>query len=159
MAHSFKKNAAGGYSTASSEKTDKRIWHKRLRTIELQNLNIINENEEINIPIVHEVSDTWAMNKDGKHIYFTQDSIRKEINGFISGLMNSLDRELYFKNKNHWIVKEFFKYFKIIKFDNKIFTITDKQKKIYNIFYEETYKKIIFKNFKMCLQNNYLRNN
>lgn len=135
MAHSFKKNAAGGYAEAFSEKKDKRIWHKRLRTVELQKLSVVNKDEEIIMPIVHEVSDPWTMNKDGKHIYFTPSSVRKEINGFISGLMNSSDKELFFKNNDHWVIKEFCEYFKIKKVSNKILYITDKQKEKFVIYF------------------------
>ncbi|MDR1976089.1 MAG: hypothetical protein LBQ18_03790 [Campylobacteraceae bacterium] len=129
MAHSYKKNAAGGFTTSTSEKKDKRIWHKRLRAAQLQKLNISKDVENQIMPAINEVSDPWDMDKDGKHIYCTEISIRKDINGYFSGLKNSSDKEVYFENNsNSYVIKDFLEYFKINKMSNKLFNITDKQK-------------------------------
>jgi hypothetical protein len=59
---------------------------------------------------------------------FTEASLRQEINSFISGLINSFDKEYYFANIYSFIKRTFFEYFSIHTFDEKIFTITDEQK-------------------------------
>ncbi|GHV95762.1 hypothetical protein AGMMS50293_20820 [Spirochaetia bacterium] len=91
MSRSHKKTAAGGNATSSSEKFDKRTWHKKMRNLELQKLNPQNNLEEQILPIVKEASDPWLMSKDGKGIHFLKTEIRKDIDAYINSLYNGID--------------------------------------------------------------------
>lgn len=71
MSRSRRKNPIMGYTTCRSEKQDKKLWHKcwrskqrmALRSPHLLDLDAIS-------PILeHEVSDVWAMGKDGKQYF------------------------------------------------------------------------------------------
>lgn len=72
MSRSRKKNNAGGVTTAKSEKEDKRIWHKRMRTRTKQ---AIHNGDEM--PHENEVSNPWNMSKDGKTFY-SDDKLRRK---------------------------------------------------------------------------------
>lgn len=71
MSNSYKKTPVSGWTTAKSEKEDKRIWHKRMRshTRDLcQKCETLDEEEleGMIFPVEHDVSDNWDMAKDGK---------------------------------------------------------------------------------------------
>lgn len=93
MSNSVKHIPIGGFTTSSSERIDKKIWHGRFRAANRAYiLNVIrneyripgyvpikgctsaylfNPNEPLRrrdeiAPVVNDVSDTWSMNKDGK---------------------------------------------------------------------------------------------
>jgi hypothetical protein len=138
MARSYKKKAAGGSTTSSSEKLDKRQWHKKLRTIELQKLNIHNEPEEQIMPVINEVSDPWIMSKDGKGIYFTEAIIRKEIDGYINSLKNGVDHGS--ANYSIDVKRYFFDCFKTNKIKS-IISITDKQREKLIVYILKAWKK------------------
>ena len=53
-----------GITTARSEKKDKRMWHKALRSITKQMLRVDCLTEVL--PEDKDVSDPWSMAKDGK---------------------------------------------------------------------------------------------
>jgi hypothetical protein len=56
-------------TTAHSEAWDKQIWHRRLRARERTAINSLGDYDDLQIPLVREVSSTWTMAKDGKHRY------------------------------------------------------------------------------------------
>lgn len=80
MSRSVKKNPIAGITMSESEKHDKKEWHKRLRQKTRQMLSQTrydgDELESVVLPDVHDVSDTWAMSKDGK-TYFGEDKLRR----------------------------------------------------------------------------------
>ena len=64
MSHSRKKEPFAGITTAPSEKEDKRQANRLLRHKVRQQLA---ENPETDVPsAIQDVSDPWAMGKDGK---------------------------------------------------------------------------------------------
>lgn len=64
MSHSRRKHPFCGYTTAESEKDDKRRYNRRYRRVCRQ---ILHSNPEREIlPVLKEVSDIWWMDKDGK---------------------------------------------------------------------------------------------
>lgn len=63
MTRSYKKTPVSGWSTSRSEKADKKLWHSRLRAHERDKISTENYDA---IPHVHEVSNPWSMDKDGK---------------------------------------------------------------------------------------------
>jgi hypothetical protein len=92
MSRSRKKNIAGGWTTSTSEKEDKYLWHRAFRRENkmLAKIQTLQE-DEITFPVIREKSDPWQMSKDGKTFHFTEteirrklDSVRKEVlrNGF-----------------------------------------------------------------------------
>jgi hypothetical protein len=125
MARSYKKHPAGGVTTAHSEKSDKRQWHKKMRAKELQKLNVKNKAEEQVIPAKKEISDPWKMGKDGKCLHFTEAQVRKSVEGYINSLKKGIDH-----GSAHYPVdvKGYFLDCFKTKDINKILSITDKQK-------------------------------
>ena len=65
MSRSRKKIAVTGFTTARSEKKDKRIMNRTIRRITRHKLKQ-DDREESVLPIPDEVMDVWSMQKDGK---------------------------------------------------------------------------------------------
>ena len=65
MSRSYKKHSIGGITNARSEKQDKRLANRALRRITKQQ---IKQGVET-LPLLREVSNIWAMDKDGKKYY------------------------------------------------------------------------------------------
>lgn len=66
MSRSHRKTPIFGHTAARSEAGDKRLWHKRWRSRERDQLATIGPDGEL-MPIHrHAVSSTWDMAKDGK---------------------------------------------------------------------------------------------
>jgi hypothetical protein len=64
MSRSYRKTPIRGITTAASEKQDKQFANRRLRRVVKQVLK--DEPEAQVLPLQREVSDVWAMDKDGK---------------------------------------------------------------------------------------------
>ncbi|MDP0501881.1 MAG: hypothetical protein Q7P63_17440 [Verrucomicrobiota bacterium JB022] len=64
MANSVRKSPSTGITTADSEKEDKRTFNRTLRRVNRQILKADGDRERLKQ--VKEVSDPWAMAKDGK---------------------------------------------------------------------------------------------
>lgn len=71
MTHSRKKTPIAGITSARSEKTDKQDAHRRERRRVHMVLNVSPDADVL--PHTREVSDPWAMAKDGKR-YLGKDS-------------------------------------------------------------------------------------
>lgn len=69
MSRSRRKTPIFGNSMASSEAKDKRIWHKRWRSRQRDQLAQANKETDILGINQNEVSSTWDMLKDGKSWY------------------------------------------------------------------------------------------
>lgn len=67
MSRSWKKTLISGITTATSEKHDKRLANRRLRRNVRQRLATGHDGTDL--PLLREVSNVWAMDKDGK-LYF-----------------------------------------------------------------------------------------
>lgn len=66
MSRSQRRTPIFGHTTARSEQDDKRLWHKRWRTRELDRLAVITpDTDHVAVPR-NAVSSTWSMAKDGK---------------------------------------------------------------------------------------------
>lgn len=66
MSRSYRKTPIFGHTTAHSEADDKRLWHKRWRARQRNQLATAGPESEV-LPIHrHAVSSTWVMAKDGK---------------------------------------------------------------------------------------------
>ncbi|WP_428851940.1 hypothetical protein [Imbroritus primus] len=66
MSRSRRKLPIFGFTTARSEAGDKRLWHKRWRSRQRDQLATLRPDDDP-IPVQHRaVSDTWDMAKDGK---------------------------------------------------------------------------------------------
>ena len=63
MSRSFKKNPFCGMSCAESEKKDKQRYNRKFRRIDKQS---IKKQDDMLLTSVKEVSNPWAMDKDGK---------------------------------------------------------------------------------------------
>jgi hypothetical protein len=64
MARSYRKTPIRGITTAHSEKTDKKLWHSRMRA---RTLTHIRSGRDLDVlPITREVSNVWSFAKDGK---------------------------------------------------------------------------------------------
>ncbi|GHU80944.1 hypothetical protein FACS189468_2190 [Spirochaetia bacterium] len=126
MSRSHKKTAAGGHATSSSEKFDKRTWHKKMRNLELQKLNPQNNVEEQILPVVKEVSDPWLMSKDGKGLHFLKTDLRKDIDAYIRSRQNGV-YQLVSPNCSVNVKKYFFDCFRTDDIQ-EIFSLTDEQK-------------------------------
>lgn len=63
-----RRRPAGGITTATSEKDDKRIWHRRYRHACKQALHVEGEDLEL-LPHFRSYSNPWCMAKDGKGWY------------------------------------------------------------------------------------------
>ena len=79
MSRSKKKLAGGGITTASSEKDDKKIWHKIFRRKNKALVKHDGKDTEIIYPIEKEVSDPWLMDKDGKGICHIEKEAEEKI--------------------------------------------------------------------------------
>ncbi|MDR1951554.1 MAG: hypothetical protein LBP96_04935 [Bacteroidales bacterium] len=80
MSRSTKKNIAGGWTIAASEKKDKQFWHRAFRrsnkTIARQQ---VLQTDDSLFPEVKEKSNPWTMRKDGKTFYvFSEAELRKK---------------------------------------------------------------------------------
>ena len=78
MSDSRKKNPITGFTTAKSEKQDKRIANRRLRKKE--KIAIYNDDELM--PIMAQISNSYGFSKDGKqyvnkHSNFYEKALRK----------------------------------------------------------------------------------
>ncbi len=78
MSNSYKKTPIVGITTAASEKEDKRIWHRRMRSRQRDAMTVIDENWEGDDPNIHqnEVSNPWSMGKDGRQ-YLSQEALER----------------------------------------------------------------------------------
>lgn len=66
MSRSRRKTPIFGHTTARSKAADKRLWHKRWRSHQRDQLAAVGPNDDI-VPIHRNaVSSTWSMAKDGK---------------------------------------------------------------------------------------------
>lgn len=68
MSRSRKKHAVTGFTTARSEKKEKRIMNRAIRRITRHKLKQEDREDSI-LPIPDEVMDVWSMSKDGKQWY------------------------------------------------------------------------------------------
>ncbi len=66
MSRSRRKTPVYGYSSARSEAADKRLWHRRWRAHERGRLGALPEDFEHLTTQRREVSNVWAMAKDGR---------------------------------------------------------------------------------------------
>jgi hypothetical protein len=66
MSRTQRKNPIQGVTTARSEADDKRIWHGRWRCTERDNLIKLKHLDDYITTHKNEVSNPWAMDKDGK---------------------------------------------------------------------------------------------
>jgi len=75
MSRSHRKTPIVGITNCSSEKLDKKIWHKRWRTCERASMaKVCVDNFDSYIPLlVHDVSSVWDFGKDGKQ-YWSRES-------------------------------------------------------------------------------------
>jgi hypothetical protein len=112
MSHSRKKNIAGGYTTSTSEKDDKRLWHRAFRRENriLAKIQILQE-DEITFPVVREKSDPWSMAKDGKRFYFTETEIRKNLDSVRKKILR--DGYLYRYHPKMWLLERMCKFLNI----------------------------------------------
>lgn len=71
MSRSYKHTPITGYTTAESEKEDKKLWHGALRTAEREFLSKIDvdttDDDNLIDPVEKDVSNVWSFDKDGKH--------------------------------------------------------------------------------------------
>lgn len=69
MSRSRRKTPVAGWTTARSEKFDKKIIHRKMRRKVDKILKTIVDPEDIAVadfPITDEIKDVWSMQKDGK---------------------------------------------------------------------------------------------
>lgn len=70
MSRSYKKTPIIGHTAAESEKYDKKIWHRRFRHKTKDILRSMRNDpdmiDDTVMPVESDVSNTWAMSKDGK---------------------------------------------------------------------------------------------
>ncbi|MDR2213995.1 MAG: hypothetical protein LBE21_10280 [Pseudomonadales bacterium] len=66
MSRSRRKTPIFGHTTARSEAADKRLWHKRWRSHQRDQLAAARPDDDIAPIPRHAVSSTWVMAKDGK---------------------------------------------------------------------------------------------
>jgi len=115
MSRSRKKNIAGGYTTALSEKKDKQLWHRAFRrdnrTLTKQQ---ILQDDELPYPIVSEKSNPWSMSKDGKTFHiFSETELRKDIDSAIKKFQQ-VGFSYYWRSKM-WVITEMCEFLKIPK--------------------------------------------
>jgi hypothetical protein len=69
MSRSFKKSPVSGWTTAMSEKKDKRLANRRLRKASGERIGryMKNDLDALVMPMLREVSNVWGFSKDGKH--------------------------------------------------------------------------------------------
>jgi hypothetical protein len=142
MSRSKKKSIAGGITTASSEKNDKKIWHKIFRRKNKILENKVNSiDNEIEFFQIKETSDPWKMDKDGKIIYFSDLEVRKNIDLIIKKLEDNIiktDISLgkYFAEK---YIKEMCLYFK--KNKNGLKSISNEEKNKFIEYFLNKYRR------------------
>lgn len=70
MSRSYKKTPIIGHTNADSEKYDKKVWHRRFRHKTKDILRSMRNDpdmiDDTIMPVESDVSNTWAMSKDGK---------------------------------------------------------------------------------------------
>lgn len=70
MSRSYKKTPIIGHTTAQSEKSDKKMWHRRFRHKTRDILRSLHNDpdmiDDTVMPVEDDVSSTWSMSKDGK---------------------------------------------------------------------------------------------
>ena len=70
MSRSYKKTPIIGHTVAQSEKSDKKFWHRRFRHKTKDILRSMHNDpdmiDDTVMPVEGDVSNTWAMSKDGK---------------------------------------------------------------------------------------------
>lgn len=73
MSRSYKKAPGSGHTTASSEKKDKQLWHRRWRAgVRTRLVGALRKDEGVEgfLDIsFREISSTWCMSKDGRAWY------------------------------------------------------------------------------------------
>jgi len=76
MSRSRKKHNISGTATVSSERPDKKHWHKKFR---LKNKTVLKKTDSESAVYVDkkEVSDPWQMGKDGKRFNLLERDRRK----------------------------------------------------------------------------------
>lgn len=72
MSRSHRKTPIFGHTSARSEADDKRLWHKRWRARERDQLSSVGANSDLMPVHRHTVSSTWDMAKDGKSWFAPQ---------------------------------------------------------------------------------------
>jgi hypothetical protein len=73
MSRSKKRTPITGVTAARSEKTDKRLWHRRLR----RKVRLAIGRDALVFPDPREVSNPWTMAKDGKWFFGNDRSERQ----------------------------------------------------------------------------------
>lgn len=91
MSRSRRKTPIFGYTSADSERDDKRIWHSRMRHRECQALHSSDDYDAHLTTTRDQVSSTWNMAKDGKSYFFEAD--REGAASWISESRGKTDRE------------------------------------------------------------------
>ena len=76
MSRSRKRTSISGISTSVSEKQDKRLYNRRYRRY--CNIFLRTSDEDACFPILKEHSNVWAMAKDGKR-WFDSDEFLEEM--------------------------------------------------------------------------------
>lgn len=66
MSRSRRRQPIVGITTTRTERPDKQIWHGRMRAHERAATAAVRVGDQVEFPQVREVSDPWAMGKDGK---------------------------------------------------------------------------------------------
>lgn len=70
MSRSYKKTPIIGHTKSESEKSDKKIWHRRFRHKTKDILRSLHNDpdmiDDTIMPVEEDVSSTWSMSKDGK---------------------------------------------------------------------------------------------
>ena len=70
MSRSIKKTKISGYTKSESEKQDKKIWHKKYRRKQKQNLDFcLSDPDKFIFRHIREETNVWNFDKDGKRWY------------------------------------------------------------------------------------------
>lgn len=84
MSRSYKRVPVAGHTNADSEKTDKKIWHRRFRhktkSILRSLHNDVDSMNDVVMPVENDVSSLWSMSKDGKA--YLGDWLKKNVDMF-----------------------------------------------------------------------------
>lgn len=125
---------AGGWTTASSEKADKRLWHKAFRheNRTLAKIQILQE-DEITFPAVREKSDPWSMAKDGKSFHFTETEIRRKLNSAIKDVLRC--GFYYHYRSETWLLEKMCKFLNIPRTDKAISRVKQKDREKFLLYY------------------------
>ncbi len=95
MSRSFRKTPIHGLC-GSSEKEDKKIWHRKMRKAEHNKLATVNRepDDEYITTLPEDVSNPWSMSKDGKYHAGTEDLRQAKLNPrhFDAAIANLDDR-------------------------------------------------------------------